>query len=466
MNSAGKYQIDMCHGPLFSKIVFFSIPLMASNIMQVLFNAVDMIVIGRYAPHEAMAAVGSCGPLIMMILNVFFGLSVGANVLTARYIGARNRTEVFQTVHTAMATALAGGIILAAVGIIISKPILELMQTPPEVMPKSTLYMWLYCAGIPFVLIYNFGSSILRAGGDTRRPLIYMLISGCLKVSLNFFLVSVFHWDVAGVAVATLISSLLSSILVVRALTGLRDSSRLFLKKIRIYGSNFKDILKIGVPAGIQGSLFSFSNIIIQSTINSFGSKAMAGNAATGSLEGIVYVAFNAYYFSAISFVGQNHGAHKYKRLVKSMVYCQILAILSAVVFGWTIFLFGPQLLRIYNPDPEVIQWGMIRLKYLVTTYFLCAAMDTMSGSLRGLGHSLTPMIVTMLGACVFRIVWVFWIFPHFRTMENLLVSYPVSWTLVCIVNGAILYYVCRKLFDDVAHQPHHAAGFGTLRIH
>ena len=466
MNSVDKYQIDMCHGPLFSKIVLFSIPLMASNIMQVLFNAVDMIVIGRYAPHEAMAAVGSCGPLIMMILNVFFGLSVGANVLTARYIGARNRTEVFQTVHTAMATALAGGIILAAVGIIISKPILTLMQTPPEVMPKSTLYMWLYCAGIPFVLIYNFGSSILRAGGDTRRPLIYMLISGCIKVSLNFFLVSVFHWDVAGVAVATLIASLLSSILVIRALTGLRDSSRLFLKKIRLYGSNFKDILKIGVPAGIQGSLFSFSNVIIQSTINSFGSKAMAGNAATCSLEGIVYVAFNAYYFSVISFVGQNHGAHKYKRIVKSMFYCQILAILSALVFGWTVFIFGPQLLRIYNPDPGVIHWGMIRLKYLVTTYFLCAIMDTIAGSLRGLGHSLTPMIVSMLGACFFRIAWVFWIFPHFRTMENLLVSYPVSWALVCIVNGAILYHVCRKLFDDVAHQPHHAAGFGTIRIH
>lgn len=465
MNSVGKYQIDMCHGPLFGKIVLFSIPLMASNIMQVLFNAVDMIVIGHYTTHEAMAAVGSCGPLIMMILHVFFGLSVGANVLTARYIGARNRTEVFRTVHTAVATALSGGIILAAVGIIISKPVLELMQTPPEVMPKSTLYMWLICAGFPFILLYNFGSSILRAGGDTRRPLIYMLISGCLKVSLNFFLVSVFHWDVAGVAVATLIANFLSSFLVIRALTGLRDSSRLSLKKIRMYGSNFKDILKIGVPAGIQGSLFSFSNVIIQSTINSFGSKAMAGNAATSSLEGIVYVAFNAYYFSVISFVGQNHGAHKYKRLVKSMVYCQILAVLSAVFFGWSTFLLGPYLLRIYNPDPEVIQWGMIRLKYLVTTYFLCAIMDTMSGSLRGLGHSLTPMIVTMLGACVFRIVWVFWVFPHFRTMENLLLSYPVSWALVCIVNGAILFFVCRKLFDDVAHQPHHAAGFGTIRV-
>ena len=466
MNSVGKYQIDMCHGPLFGKIVLFSIPLMASNIMQVLFNAVDMVVIGRYASHEAMAAVGSCGPLITMILHIFFGLSVGANVLTARYIGARNRSEVFQTVHTAMATAFYGGIMLAAVGIMISKPILELMQTPDAVMPKSSLYMWLYCAGIPFILLYNFGSSVLRAGGDTRRPLIYMLISGCLKVSLNFFLVSVFRWDVAGVAVATLIANLLSSFLVIRALTGLRDSSRLFLNKIRLFGSNFKDILKIGVPAGVQGSLFGLSNVIIQSTINSFGSKAMAGTAAVNSLEAIVYVAFNAYYFSVISFVGQNHGAHKYKRLVKSMVYCQILAILSAVVFGWTIFLFGPQLLRIYNPDPEVIQWGMIRLKYLVTTYSLCAVMDTISGSLRGLGHSLTPMIVCMLGACVFRIVWVFWIFPHFRTMENLLLSYPVSWTLVCIVNGTILYFVCRKLFDDVAHQPHHAAGFGTIRVH
>ena len=464
MNTVSKYQIDMCHGPLFSKIVLFSLPLMASNIMQVLFNAVDMIVIGHYAPHEAMAAVGSCGPLIMMILNIFFGLSVGANVLTARYIGARDRTEVFQTVHTAMATALYGGILLAAFGIMISRPVLEMMQTPAEVLPKASLYMWLYCAGIPFILLYNFGSSILRAGGDTRRPLIYMLISGGVKVGLNFFLVSTCHWDVAGVAVSTLISSLLSSALVIMALSELRDGSRLFLKKIRLYGSNFKEILKIGVPAGIQGSLFSFSNVIIQSTINSFGSKAMAGNAATGSLEGIVYVAFNAYYFSVISFVGQNHGAHKYKRIVKSMFYCQLLAVLTAFVFGWIIFIFGPQLLRIYNPDPGVIQWGMIRLKYLVTTYFLCALMDTISGSLRGLGHSLTPMIVTMLGACFFRIAWVFWVFPHFRTMENLLLSYPVSWFLVFLVNGTILYFVCRKLFDNVAHQPHHI-GYGTIRI-
>ena len=457
MNSGSKYQIDMCHGPLFGKIVRFSIPLMISNIMQVLFNIIDLIVIGRYAPHEAMAAVGSCGSLISTILSVFFGLSVGANVLAARYIGARDRVQVFRSVHTAMAVALYGGILLAAVGILISRPLLIWMATPESVLPKASLYMWIYCAGIPMILLTNFGISLLRATGDTRRPMVYMIFAGFVKVLLNLFLVRVFHWDVAGVALATLILNMIASALMINALTGLRDSSRLFLKKIRFYGSIFKDMLKIGIPAGIQGSLFGVSNMIIQSTINSFGSKAMAGSAATGSLEGIVYTAFISYYFSVISFVGQNHGAKKYKRIIKSIFYCLILTSATAMITGWSIYFSGPELLKIFNPDPEVV-----RLKYLVTTYFLCAVMEVISGSLRGLGHSLTPMIVTLLGACVFRICWVIWIFPHYKTMQNLLLSYSVSWILVCLVNGLILYFICRKLFRDAANGHHHP-GYGLL---
>ena len=457
MISGSKYQIDMCHGPLFGKIVLFSLPLMLSNVMQVLFNAIDLIVIGQYASHEALAAVGSCGSLISMILSIFLGLSVAANVLTARYIGAHSHKDVFRTVHTAMTTALYGGVLLAAVGALIARPVLVWMQTPAEVLPKSALYMWLYCAAIPFILLYNFGASILRAAGDTRRPLIYLFFSGCIKVALNLFLVRVFHCDVAGVATSTLISNAISSTLVIRALTAMRDSTRLFLNNLRCYASDFKDILKIGIPAGVQGSLFGLSNVLIQSTINTFGSKAMAGSAATGSLEAVVYVAFISYYFSVISFVGQNHGAKKYKRIIRSIFYCLALTTLSAVVFGWSVYFAGPQLLRIYNPDPEVIQWGMIRLKYLVTVYFLCAIMEVLNGALRGLGHSLTPMVVTLLGACVFRVIWVLWVFPLRKTMEFLLLSYTVSWLLVCAVNSTILYFVCRKLFRDAAHKPRHS---------
>ena len=462
MNPGSKYQIDMCHGPLFGKIVLFSIPLMISNIMQVLFHVIDMIVIGRYAPHEAMAAVGSCGSLISTILSIFFGLSVGGNVLSARYIGARDRMQVFRSVHTAMATALYGGILLAAVGMLVSRPILVWMATPESVLPKSTLYMQLYCLGIPVILLTNFGSAQLRATGDTRRPMIYLVFSGFVKVMLNLFLVRVFHWDVAGVAVATLISNIVASSLIVGTLTGLRDSSRLFLNKIRFHREIFKDMLKIGVPAGMQGALFGISNMLIQSTINSFGSKAMAGSAATGSLEGLVYTAFISYYYSVISFVGQNHGAKKYKRIVKSIFICIFLSALTAIVVGWSIYLPGDHLLCIFNPDPEVIKWGMIRLKYLVTAYFLCAVMEVISGALRGLGHSLIPMIVTLIGACGFRIFWVLYVFPHYKTMENLLLSYGVSWVMVCMVNGTILYLICRKLFRDAAHPLHHP-GFGVI---
>ena len=461
VNSVGKYQIDMCHGPLFGKIVRFSIPLMISNIMQVLFNVIDLIVIGRYARHEALAAVGSCSSLCSTILSIFFGLSVGANVLAARYIGARDRTQVFQSVHTAMAVSLYGGILLAAVGILASRPVLIWMDTPASVLPKASLYMWIYCAGIPVILMINFGTSLLRANGDTKRPMMYMIFAGIVKVVLNLFLVREFHWDVAGVGCATVVSNIFAATLMIRALTGLRGSSRLFLTKIRLYGAIFIDMVKIGLPSGVQTSLAGVSNIMIQSTINTFGSKAMAGSAATTSLEGIVYTAFIAFYFAVISFVGQNHGAGKYSRIVKSIFICIFLTTAAAIVTGWGIYFAGPDLLKIYKPDPEVIQWGMIRLKYLVTTYFLCAVMDVLNGALRGLGHALIPMIVGMLGICVFRIVWILTVFPHYRTMENLLLSYPVSWILIILVNGSVLYFICRKMFREAVARHH--THFGTI---
>lgn len=465
MGSAKKYQIDMTRGPLFSKIIRFSVPLMFSYVLQMLFNTADLIVVGRFASSEALAAVGATSGLTVLVLNIFFGLAVGVNVLTARFIGAKDRKNISATVHTAAAVGLYGGILMAAIGILASRPMLQLMATPDNILDKSTLYMQLYCAGIPFMVFYNFGSAVMRAQGDTRRPLIFMVIAGIINVLLNLFFVLVFHMDAGGVALATLLANAVSALLILAVQTGARDSSRLIWRKIRIQGAIFKEMLKIGLPAGIQGSFFSISNITIQSSINSFGALAIAGNTAAQSLEGLVLCGSSSFYYTAISFMGQNHGARKYKRIVRSIFWCLACTIVFSLVAGLTFCLTGNTVLKIYNPDPEVIRWGMIRVKILFSTYFLCGIMDAISGSLRGLGHSLKPTVVTLLGVCAFRIAWVLWIFPHDRTMENLMLSYPVSWTLVSVVNGMILYVVCRKLFRDAVCKSHHPQ-FGTLAIH
>ena len=452
MSLGNKYQIDMCHGPLLSKIMLVALPLMAANVIQVLFTVVDMVVIGRYAGKEAMAAVGSCGVLITTILSLFVGMSTGANVLVARYIGARNREQTARSVHTAVAIAIYGGIFLAVAGLAVSRPVLVLMKTPAEVLSKASLYMRLYSLSIPFVLLYNFGNSIMRATGDTRRPLFYMIVAGAVKVILNILLVKVLPLEVAGVAIATLVSNAISAILVLRALLGMRGSTRLYWRFIRFYGSNLVDILRFGIPAGVSSAVFALSNLVIQSTINSFGTIVMAGNAAAGNLENIVYMTFLSYYYTVISFVGQNHGAKKYKRLVRSVFYCLGLSVSTAVVLGWLAYLTGPYTLPIYNPDPVVVEQGMLRLHYLVTTYFLCGAMDIAGGALRGLGYSVTPMVVSLLGACAFRILWIMYVMPHSWKISTLLLSYPISWVLVMIVNAVILYFVCRKLFREAAH--------------
>ncbi len=456
MNSGNKFQIDMCHGPLFSKIILFSIPLIVTNMLQLIFQAIDLVVLGQFADAKSMAAVGATSGLTVLILNIFFGISVGVNVLAARYTGARDRERVSQTVHTAASVAFFGGILMAVIGVLISRPVLRLMAAPEEILDRSTLYMQIYCAGIPFVIFYNFGSSILRAVGDTRRPLIFMIIAGVVKVLLNLCFVVVLHWDVAGVALTTMISNALSALLVIITLRTARDASRLIWKKVRIHGEILKEMLKIGLPAGIQGSFFSLSNVVIQASINSLGPVIIAGNTAAYSIESIVYVGSSAYYYTAISFVGQNHGSQKFKRIARSIGWCFACSFTATVLMGWSAYLFGEPLLKNYTADPAVIEKGMIRMKMLLTVYFTCGFMDVISGSLRGLGHSVKPTVVTLLGVCFFRIGWVFWIFPLSPTMENLMISYPVSWTLVSAVNGTILFIVCRKMFRTAVKTHEH----------
>ena len=466
MNPQGnKYRIDMTHGPLFGKIVRFSIPLMFSYILQVLFHTMDLIVLGRFASAQAMAAVGATSGVTVLVMNIFFGLSVGINVLTARYIGAKNKKNISKTIHTGAAAGLYGGIVMAVIGILISRPILELMDTPANILGKSTLYLQFYCATVPFLIFYNFGNSILRAQGDTRRPLIFIIIGGFTKILLNMLFVVVFHMDTGGVGLATLLANGVSAGLIIHALLTARDATRLFPSRIRIHGAIFIDMLKIGLPAGIQGACFSISNITIQASVNSFGDLAIAGNTAAYSLESLVYVGSASFYYTALSFLGQNHGAKKYKRIVRSFFYCVLCSWLFCIITGYTLWLLGERVLGLYNPDPDVIRWGMIRIRILFTTYFLCGTMDAISGSLRGLGHSLKPTIVTLMGVCVFRIFWVFFIFPNHRSMENLMISYPVSWIMVSLINGCILFYVCRKMFRSALTGNEHHPHLGTLSL-
>ena len=442
-----KYQMDMCHGPLFGQIVIFSIPLMLSGILQLLFNAADLVVIGRFAPHEALAAVGSTASLTNLIINVFMGLSVGTNVLIANYYGAKNRKNVSRTVHTAILLSLVGGVILAVVGIVLARPMLTLMGTPDNVLGKACVYMWIYFAGMPFIMLYNFGSAVMRAVGDTRRPLYFLLFAGVINVLLNLFFVLVFRMDVAGVALATVISQGIAGYLVLKCLMNAKDACRVKFSNLRIDPAILKSMMWIGLPAGIQGMFFSLSNITIQSSVNSFGSLAIAGNTAAISLEGVVYIGSSAFHQSVVSFTGQNLGGKRYSRVRRSIIYCMISSATMCLVLGYSFFFAGPQLLAIYNNDPEVITWGMLRIRVLFTTCFLCGLMDAISGALRGLGHSLMPAIITLFGVCVLRIVWVYTIFPLNPTMGNLMLSYPITWLLTAAVNGFYLYWICRKLF-------------------
>lgn len=439
------YEIDMCNGPLLGKLLLFALPLMLSGILQLLFNAADVIVVGRFAGNQALAAVGSTGSLTNLLVNLFIGLSVGTNVLVARYYGAKQEREVEETVHTSIIISIIGGILLAIIGFVAAKPLLVLMDTPADVIEQSVLYMRILFLGMPMMLLYNFGSAILRAIGDTRRPLYFLVVAGIVNVILNLWFVIGLHMGVAGVATATVISQCVSAGFIIYCLFHTQGCYRLQLSKMHMNYDKLAKIAKIGLPAGLQGSLFAISNVLIQSSVNSFGSIAMAGNTAGANVEGFVYTAMNAFHQTTVSFTGQNLGARQYKRITRILLECLLMVTVVGVVMGNGAVLFGQQILGLYSQDAEVIAYGIHRLEMICTLYCLCGIMDVLCGSLRGMGYGIMPMIVSLLGACVFRVVWIYTIFAWMPTLTVLYLSYPISWALTAAVHVICFLIVKRK---------------------
>lgn len=440
------YEIDMCHGPLAGKILRFSLPLMLSSMLQLIFNAADVIVVGRFSGSEALAAVGSTGPLINLMINLFIGLSVGANVVVARALGANHPTDVSKAVHTSLLLSAAGGILLAVIGIPLAKPALELMGSPDNVIDLSTLYLRIYFIGIPATLIYNFGSSILRAAGDTKRPLYYLVTAGIINVILNLFFVIFCKMSVDGVATATVISQVVSAVLIVKCLLKDETALRLIPKQLKIHKQKLLQIVRIGLPAGIQGMVFSLSNIVLQSAINSFGSDTMAGSAAAANVEGFVYVAMNSLYQASLTFTGQNIGAGQYGRIKRIYVTCALFSASIGIILSSLVLLFRYQLLGIYSSSPQVIAEGITRFKFVCVPYFLCGLMDVTVGSLRGIGYSILPMIVSLIGACGLRLLWVATIFRMHPSTNVLFMSYPITWFVTFAAHLICFSLALRKL--------------------
>lgn len=446
MKLSKKYEIDMCNGPILSKMLLFAIPLMFSSMLQLLFNAADIIVVGQFAGGNSLAAVGSTSALINLLTNLFIGLSVGANVLAARYFGAKQEDNLSKTVHTAITISIIGGCILTVIGFVGAPAILRLMSTPTKVLDLAILYLRVYFIGMPAMMVYNFGAALLRAQGDTRRPLVFLTIAGVINVILNLIFVILLQMDVAGVALATVISQCISAILVVMTLIKGSDGMKLELSKLNIHKDMFIKILQIGLPAGFQGTLFSLSNVVIQSSINTFGEITVEGSAAASNIEGFVYMAMNAFHQAAVSFTSQNVGAGRYERVNKILLTALGAVTVVGLVLGNLAYIFAEPLLGLYTKNPAAIEQGVIRLSIICTTYALCGVMDVMVGSLRGLGYSIAPMIVSLLGACAFRIVLLSTIFniDMFHKIETVYLSYPVSWILTF---GAhiVTYFVVRK---------------------
>ena len=440
------YEIDMCSGPLFGKMLVYSLPLMASGILQLLFNAADIIVVGRFTGSEALAAVGATSALINLLVNLFIGLSVGVNVMIAKYYGAGKEQEISETVHTAVLVGIIAGGILTLIGIAASRPMLALMDTPDTIIGQSVLYMRIYFLGMIGTLVYNFGGAVLRAVGDTKRPLYILFASGIVNVIFNLIFVILFGLGVAGVAIATAISQFLSAALIVLCLVRSDRAYRLFPGRLHINRDRLIEMAKIGIPAGMQGVVFSISNVLIQSSVNSFGEIAMAGNTAAGNLEGFVYIAMNTFHQTALSFTSQNYGAMKKKRILRVMFISLFFVAITGLVLGNGAYLASSWLLKIYTKKKNVIAYGAIRMSIICTTYFLCGLMDVMSGCLRGLGHSMTAMIVSMMGACVFRIIWIYTIFASFRTLQVLYWSYPASWVLTFLVHTICFMMAYHKI--------------------
>ena len=450
---SNKYEIDMCSGSIMDKLISFSLPLMLSGILQLMFNAVDIVIVGRFTGSEALAAVGSTSALINMFTNLFIGISLGNNVLAARYYASGRTKEMSETVHTAILFALLSGIVMAFVGLIFSRFALELMGTPDNVIEHSTLYMRIYFLGMPFFMLYNYGASILRAVGDTKRPLLFLIISGILNAGLNMFLVIVFHLGVAGVAIATVISQMVSCVLVLRCLYLSDGSYQLRFSRLTLKWNYLKPIFQVGIPAGIQSTVINFSNVLLQSSVNSFGSTAMAGYTAANNILSFLYVSVNSVTQACMSFTSQNYGVGNYKRMDKILVNCIALSVSVSLALGCIAYFFGPEILSIYTSDPEVIRCGVEVLAYTTVTYFLCGLMDLFPGPMRGMGHSAVPMLMSIIGTVGTRIVWIFLLFPQNRTLAFLFISYPASWIVTILLQVACLYFVRKKVYPTSARQ-------------
>ena len=444
------YTMDMTEGPVLTKILMFSIPLMFSSVLQILFNAADIVVVGKFVGDTALAAVGSNSALINLVTNLFIGLSIGANVIVARYFGGKQDENTSIAVHTSIALGFISGIILTLIGIIGAPFFLRIMLTPEDVLPQAVLYLRILFAGITSMMLYNFGSAVLRAVGDTKRPLYFLLLAGIINVILNLFFVIVLKMSVAGVALATILSQALSCVLVLWCLTKEDSAIKLNFRKIRINKIKFIQILKIGLPAGFQGVVFALSNTVIQSSVNSFGSVVMAGSAAAQNIEGIVYFAMNSFYQASITFTSQCYGAKKFARINKVLAMSLLCVVAAGLICGHGLLFSGYRILGIFSSNSQVIVAGMNRLSVILSTYFLCGIMDVLVGALRGIGYSVLPMVVSLVGSCLLRLLWLATVFQmeRFHTTTTVYLSYPISWAITLSVH-AVCFAVLRRKLED-----------------
>uniref|UniRef100_UPI0040259FE6 MATE family efflux transporter n=1 Tax=Lachnospira sp. TaxID=2049031 RepID=UPI0040259FE6 len=441
-----KYEIDMCNGTIMDKLISFALPLMISGMLQLMFNAVDIIVVGRFTGSQALAAVGSTTALICTFTNLFIGVSLGANVLAARFYASGKTKEMSETVHTAILLALISGIAMSVIGILCARESLVLIATPDDIIGQAALYLRIYFSGMPFFMLYNYGAAILRAVGDTKRPLMYLIAAGTANAVLDLILVIIFKMGVAGVAIGTITSQFISCVLVIRCLCKTDAIYKLYISKLRIKKYYLIQILKVGLPAGIQSTVINFSNVLLQSSVNSFGEIAMAGYTAANNILGFLYVSVNSVTQACMSFTSQNYGVRKFKRMDKVLANCAILSIIVSVVIGGGSYLLGHQILGIYTKQEDVIQCGMEILSISTIPYFLCGLMDMIPGSMRGVGYSAVPMILSIIGTVGTRLVWIYGVFPEHRSLYVLFMSYPVSWGLTIVMQAICLVFVRRKI--------------------
>ena len=445
-----KYEIDMCNGPIMRKLISFSVPLVLSSALQLLFNAVDIVVVGKFSGSQSLAAVGSTSALINLMINLFIGISLGANVMAGRYFATRREKDMSNLVHTAMTFALISGVFMSFVGLFFSKGALTLMGTPDDIINLSALYMKIYFMGMPFFMLYNYGAAILRAVGDTKRPLMFLTIAGIVNAVLNMILVIFFNLGVVGVAVATVVAQMISCVLVLNVLFKADASYKLSIKKIGVKMDYLTQLLKIGVPAGIQSIVISFSNVLLQSSVNSFGSIAMAGYTAANNIFGFMFAIVNAFSQTCMSFTSQNYGAKKPKRMDKIFVQCLALSVGVAIVMGCGVYAFGDTVIGMYTTDPEVVKCGVEIFLYTTTTYFIVSIMDLIPCAMRGMGFSVAPMLLSIIGTVGTRVFWIYCIFPTHHALDILFISYPLSWTITVLLQAVCFYFVRKKVHNTL----------------